>query len=59
MTEANEKDLLRTPEDEEMLDVNVGESYIKDFEKLASKVMGQVAIIGITCGNELLDVSHR
>ncbi|VDL79828.1 unnamed protein product [Nippostrongylus brasiliensis] len=52
-TSGNEDELLRTPEQDEMEYENVSECFKKQFDKLASKILGQVATIGITCDAEL------
>ncbi|VDL81861.1 unnamed protein product, partial [Nippostrongylus brasiliensis] len=46
-------ELLRSPEYERMDDENVSERFVKEFEKLASKILGQVSTIGVTCDAEL------
>ncbi|XGW28632.1 hypothetical protein V3C99_008423 [Haemonchus contortus] len=54
MANLNEEELLRTPvEDEEILDGNVCDIFLKIFERLSNKLLSQVTTIGITCDNEL------
>uniref|UniRef100_A0A7I5EEC1 Protein MIS12 homolog n=1 Tax=Haemonchus contortus TaxID=6289 RepID=A0A7I5EEC1_HAECO len=54
MANLNEEELLRTPvEDEEILDENVCDIFLKNFERLSNKLLSQVTTIGITCDNEL------
>ncbi|KAK6020225.1 hypothetical protein OSTOST_14125 [Ostertagia ostertagi] len=50
----HEDGLLRTPvDDEEMFDKDVSEISLKGFDRLSSKLLSQVATVGVTCNNEL------